>query len=526
MSGSDETTATATPTGPPPQDAPTSDGIALHVARGALLSQVSQVWGTGCMLVMATVLARELRLTEFGVYGLFVSVAGYVLIVQLSIEGAAVRGIAAAPTPEDRERVFSTALVLYMVAGVFSGLLIAALGLVLAGALGIPNALRPSARVGILILASLTAVGWPAKVFQDLLRGTQLFGVSALGEMLAYTIVSAGVVTLTLAHGPLSLIIGLGGGLSAMIGVCCLVASRAFGVVVPFRWGAANRATARELFDVSKFLLISGLADLVVYSMDRVILAAFRGAGAVGLYEGAVRPQNLLRQLHGTLVLIVSPVAAGLGAAADHFRSQQLMIRGIRYVMAIVNPVAVVLMTMSGPILQVWLGPKYLPAAGPLTILSSYWLIAGNSGVVAAMLLAVRRVRPLATIAWIAAIGNLLIALPLTPVLGLTGTALGITVPQMLALPWLIRLTIRQFDVDVGALARGAWLPAGVSSAALATFLLAARAVLHPHTLPVVAALVAAGLAAVFASYWVIWFDPSERELVLSLARRRGGRSG
>jgi hypothetical protein len=208
-------------------------GVARHVARGALLQQISLVWGSACMLVMTTVLARRFGLTEFGVYGLFVSVATYLLIVQLSIEGAAVRGIALARTPQDRERVFTTVIYLYATAGVLSGLVIAALGLLLAGVLGIPDALRPSARVGILILAGLTALGWPAKGFQDLLRGTQLFGVAALGEMLAYTIVSGGVVLLTLAHGPLSLIIGLGGGLSAMIGLCCLVIANAFGVMIP-----------------------------------------------------------------------------------------------------------------------------------------------------------------------------------------------------------------------------------------------------------------------------------------------------
>ncbi len=503
-----------------------SGGIARHVARGALLAQMSQVWGTACMLVTVTVLARVLGLRQFGIYGLFVSVAGYVLIVQLSIEGATVRGIASARTPQDRERVFTTATALYMVAGILSALFIGALGILLAGVLGIPNQLRPSARVGILFLAGLTALGWPAKVFQDLLRGSQLFGISALGEMLAYTLVSCGVVTLTLLHAPLSLIIGLGGGLSAMIGACCAVAARAFGVPIPFRRGAAHRETARELIGLSKFLLVSGLADLVVYSMDRVILAAYRGAAAVGLYEGAVRPQNLLRQLHGTLVLTVSPVAAGLRGADDTYRSQQLMIRGIRYVLAILTPVAVVLITMAAPILEVWLGRKYLPAAGPLRILSSYWLFAGNTGVAASMLLAAGKVRPIATIAWIAAVGNLCVTLPLTPFLGVTGIALGITVPQLLTLPWFLRIAIREFNVDVRVLARGAWLPALVSSSALAVGLVVVRELIHPHTLPVVAAMVAGGLGAVFASYWFVWFDPSERTLILRLMRHPGGRSG
>ena len=64
--------------------------VERRVARGAVLQQVSQVWGTACMLLLITVLARRLRLSEFGVYGLFVSVTGYLLLVQSSIEGAAV----------------------------------------------------------------------------------------------------------------------------------------------------------------------------------------------------------------------------------------------------------------------------------------------------------------------------------------------------------------------------------------------------------------------------------------------------
>ncbi len=480
------------------------------------------------MVVLTTVLARELGLRQFGVYGLFVSVVGYVLIVQFSIEGAAVRGIASARSPRERERVFTTAAVLYVVAGLVSGVLIAALGILLAGVLGIPDALRPDARIGVLILAGLTAAGWPAKVFQDLCRGLQLFGISALGEMLAYLIVTAGVVTLALLHGPLWLIIGLGGGISALVGACCAVMARLFGVPIPLRLDAADRATARELISLSKFLLVSGLADLVIYSMDRVILAAYHGAAAVGLYEGAVRPQNLLRQLHGTLVLTVSPVAAGLRGAEDAYRTQQLMIRGIRYVLAILTPVAVVLMTMAAPILEVWLGPKYLPAAGPLRILSSYWLVAGNTGVAASMLLAAgqrpadrhhrvdRRDRqPVPRAAAHAAAGadrhrpGDRAAPVARSCRGSYGSPSGSS------------------SVDVGALARLAhgcrqWCraPCWRSSS------LSLRELIDPHTLPVVAAMVAGGLAAVFASYWFVWFDASERALILRLMPRPGGRSG
>jgi PST family polysaccharide transporter len=491
-----------------------------HVARGALLQQVSQVWGTLCMLVMITVLARRLGLTEFGVYGLFVSVAGYLLIVQLSIEGAAVRAIAGARSEEDRERVFTSAIRLYAAGGILAGLAIAALGILLAGVLGIPADLRPEARVGVLILAGLTALGWPAKVFQDLLRGMQLFGASALAEMVAYGVVCGGVVAMAYLDAPLSLLIGLGGALSATVGFWCAVIARAFRVPIPYRRAAADRATTRELLAVSGYLLVSGLADLFIYSADRVILAAFKGAGAVGLYEGAVRPQNLLRTLHGTLVLTVAPVASGLRADDDQWRNQQLLVRGTRYVLAIVAPVATILVVLASPILEVWLGDRYTAAAPALAILAAYWILGGNTGVMGGMLLAAGRVRALAIYAWAGAVSNIVLALSLTPSLGLKGVAIGIAVPPAVLMPWFIGLAVREFDVRVADLARGAWLPAYVSCAALAAGLLLLRSVVHPHSLVVVGALAVGGLAAVLALYWLVWFDASERRLVLGLVRR------
>lgn len=491
-----------------------------HVARGALLQQVSQVWGTLWMLAMITVLARRLGLTEFGVYGLFVSVAGYLLIVQLSIEGAAIRAIAGARSDEERERLFTSAIRLYAVAGVGAGIVIAGLGILLAGVLGIPADLRPDARVGVLILAGLTALGWPAKVFQDLLRGMQLFGAAALAEMLAYGVVCGGVIVMSYLDAPLSLLIGLGGALSATVGFWCLVIARAFRVPIPYRRSAADRATTRELLGVSSYLLLSGLADLFIYSLDRVILAAYKGAAAVGLYEGAVRPQNLLRTLHGTLVLTVSPVAAGLRADDDHWRNQQLLVRGTRYVLAIVAPVATTLVVLASPILEVWLGDRYTAAAPALAILAAYWIVGANTGVAGGMLLAAGRVRALALYAWAGAIANVVLALSLTPSLGLKGVAIGIAVPPAVFLPWFVRLALVEFDVRIADLARGAWVPAYINCAVLAAGLLVLRHTVDPHSLVVVVALAAGGLAAVFAAYWFVWFDDAERRLVRGLLRR------
>jgi PST family polysaccharide transporter len=337
----------------------------------------------------------------------------------------------------------------------------------------------------------------------------------------AYTVVCGGVVLMAYLGAPLALLIGLGGGLSATIGAWCALIARALRVPIPYRRAAGNRTTARELLGVSGYLLVSGLADLFIYSLDRVILAAYKGASAVGLYEGAVRPQNLLRTLHGTLVLTVTPVASSLRAEDDAWRAQQLLVRGTRYVVAVVAPVATVLVVLGRPILEVWLGERYTPAAGALAILAGSWVIGANTGVASGMLLAAGRVRALAAYAWVAAVANVILALVLTPSLGLKGVAIGIAVPPVVLLPWFLGIALKEFGVRLADLARGVWLPAYTSCLALAAGLVVARELLHPHSLPVVAVLAAAGLGAVFALYWFVWFDAAERSLVRGLILRR-----
>jgi O-antigen/teichoic acid export membrane protein len=137
------------------------------------------------MLAVVTVLARTFSLAEFGLYGLLIALASYMLVLQASVEGATVRAIARSPTQEGRNTVFSTAIVLYAAFGLVSGVVIAGLGVAVVGVLDIAPELQPSAREGLLALGVVTAVGWPFRAFQDALRGSQRFTASSAAEIAA-----------------------------------------------------------------------------------------------------------------------------------------------------------------------------------------------------------------------------------------------------------------------------------------------------------------------------------------------------
>jgi PST family polysaccharide transporter len=473
------------------------------------------------MLVVITLLGRVLSLREFGLYGLLLAIASYLLVLQASVEGAAVRAIALVPADgPERNRLFSTIVALYAAAGVIAGIVIAGGGAALTGVLHIDADLESTAREGFAALGAVTALGWPFRAYQDALRGTQRFVASSLAEIVANVAYVVIVVALIEADAPLWAVIAAGGSLPILLGLGALVMLKATHAPFSFRPGEVNRETAREVLGFSAYLSAIGLADLIIYSMDRVVLSAFKSTRTVGLFEGAIRPHALVRQLHATLVVTIVPVASGFIATNDDERLHDLLLRGTRYVVAVVAPVTVVLMLISAPLLDAWLGPKFREAAPAMAILLSYWIVNGASGVGGAMLVARGRAAELTKYAWITAILNLVLSVALTPALGLEGVALGTAIPYAIMFPVVLRLVLKDFPVGFGRLAREALIPAWATTAVTAAAVAAVRFLATPEGIPAVIATAAGGVAFAFAFYAVVFLAPAERRMLRSFVSR------
>jgi O-antigen/teichoic acid export membrane protein len=490
-----------------------------HIARSTLAQQVAQIYGAVMMLAVITLVARTLSLPEFGLYGLLISVTAYVLFLQASVSGAAVRAIAGAGDAEARDRAYSAAVAMYLAAGVVAGVAITLTGIVLAAVLDVAPALRNDAQDAVIALGVATALGWPAKVFEDSLRGTQRFMAASLAQIVAYTAVLVGMVALVELDAPIWAMIALGGSLPILIGLSAGLILLVVGASLHFRPALVTSDSLRGLMRVSGYLSSIGVADVVISALDRVILAAFRSTATVGLYEGAARPHTLVRQLHSTLALTVVPVASGYIAVGDHMRLHDLLLRGTRYVMAIVVPVTVVLMTLSDRILDVWLGPTFVTAAPAMTILLSYWLANAGTGVASGMLVAAGRVRELNRYAWLVAGTNLAMSLALTPLIGLEGVVLGTTVPYLLFFPYFVRVALRTFSFPLARLARDAWLPAYTTGALVAAVAAMTRLIAPLDSVGGVVLAAVSALAVGWAAYAMVWMQPNERRMVRSVLR-------
>jgi O-antigen/teichoic acid export membrane protein len=514
------------PPSPPP---PLDGGQARLLASGSLVQQLAQVTGLLALFAIVTVLARRLSLPAFGVYGLLTSLAGYLLVIQNSAASAAVRNMAAATDQEARDRAFSTAVLIYAAAGAVTGLLVTAVGLVLSVAVDLSPELEHQARVGSVLLGLVTAAGWPITIYRDALRASQMFVRAAVIEIISLVFYAALVLAVAFADLDLSVLIGVSGTIPMFAGLGAAIVARRRRLPFSFRLASATREDARAFARLAGYVSLSEAAGTIIYALDRVILGLFKSAATVGLYEGPVRAHNVIRALNAAVSVTVLPSASRYMGDGDHERMAELLVRGVRYTLALSVPLTVTGMVLAPPVLEVWLGPDFRQAGTAMSILMSYWLVMGCTGVVQGLLVAGNRASTLAKIAWGVALSNLVLSVALTPWLGLKGVTIGTAVPYLASFPFLMRAALRLVPVAPRVLARESFAPSYVLGLTLALALAALRIVFTLDTVPEVLGAAVGGVLAFWAAFYLLWMRPAERLLVRDVARgfvpSRGARS-
>jgi membrane protein EpsK len=489
-----------------------------HLAISTLAQQAVQVVATLTMLGVVTILARRLSLAEFGTYGLLVSLTTYVLFIQGSISTATVKAIAEASDDRARERTFSTAISLYVIAGVGAGLILAVVGSLLLRIFNIPARLDHQAQLSVLALGVLIGVSWPPKIFQDLLRGRHQFVDSATAEVAGYVLFAAVLVALVVQDAPLWILVLAGASAPLAISIASTIVVLLKGVPFRFRRALVSRASMRGLLGLSTYLSVGGLSGIVIYSLDRAILAAFRSPATVALYEGPVRAHNLVQQFNAALSVPLIPTSSRYLDHDDIRRVRDLLLRGTRYTLALIVPLSLTFVVLARPILTVWLGPKYAVAATAMSILVSYWLLNAGLTVGGAMLISAGRARAVAMYSAAIALLNLTLSLALTSSLGLNGVVLGTTLSYVLGFPFALVLILSTFPVSLGEIAREAWVPAYVTGAIIALLLVAVRIFVPLESLLAVAAAGCLAVLLYWAIFYAAWLRPGERTLVKSVA--------
>jgi O-antigen/teichoic acid export membrane protein len=494
--------------------------VGRRIAVGTFSQQLGQAVAIAVALVTITALARTLTLAELGVYGLAVSFTVYLYFALASAETAAVKTISEALTPRDRDAAFTTAVSVYAVFGLIAGALVAVGGSLLLGVFDFSASLVHQGRLGVVALGVGMVIGWPLRAFVDVLRADQRFVRASAADAVGALILGVGIIALLAADAPLWTLIAVGGSSPLFAGMAALVLRIGVPARPGVKLGLLARARMREFLRIAGFMFVAAASDLAINSLDRTVVGAFRSAGTIGLYEAAVRPNQLIRTFTGSFSVTLLPVLSRFRAEGDRTRENELFVRGTRYMLAAVVPPTVAIMVLADKVLSAWLGDKFEPATAATVVFLAWWLFAPATSVASTMFVVEGRVGRLAAYSWLIAVVNLTLSVVLTWQFGLVGVAIGTTIGYLSSFPLFMHEALRSTTVTLGEFTRRVWLPAYLVGAALAAALALTRLVLPLDSVLGLAIVCIAGVLLAWAAFYRVCLEPDERAMLRGLVGR------
>jgi O-antigen/teichoic acid export membrane protein len=186
---------------------------------------------------------------------------------------------------------------------------------------------------------------------------------------------------------------------------------------------------------MTAFSIYSALIDWgnrLNYSLDQMVVGAFMGPAYVAVWAVAERiisgTQLFTNQLNGVLF----PVVVDSDALQQQHRLQRLLVEGTKFSLALVLPIAAILLTISNGLIYAWVGHKaqnLMASVAVVQILAvAVSLRVGNAcGTV--ILKGAGQHRMLAWVNILTGVVNVILSVLLVRRYGLVGVAVGTLVP-------------------------------------------------------------------------------------------------
>ena len=490
---------------------------AAAASRRAVLVNAAASWLGFAAQVVATfflspVLIHGLGDRRYGIWALVDSVLAYLMLFDLGVAAAVVRFVARFEAARDREemnRVFSTSIFIFVLAGAAAlgvGSCVALVGL---GALGVPADLRAEARITIILLSVNMAMGLPLGVFPSVLDG--------LGRYPAKTVVRTTGLILRI---PLFIaIIHAGGGLVEMAWMitasnilehaALAIAARRYLPGLRFAPSLVDWGTFRRIRGYSLSALLAMFAGRISFQTDSVVISSFLAPQFITFFAVGARLTDYVKSSLRAVTTVLTPAVSTLEARGDHAAIQRMLSDGTRYVLWAVLPIQAGLMLLGRPFLALWLGPRYAEECSPvLSILALPLALALSQSIGGRILYGIGRLRWYARLAMLEAGTNLLLSLALVRPLGIEGVAWGTTIPNLLFNAILAVYVCRLLEVRVAAYLRRSFLTPITVTAGL---VLAWSASIHlrtPQTWPELLLVGATGAAAYVSAAALVELGP------------------
>ncbi|MCJ1698765.1 lipopolysaccharide biosynthesis protein [Rathayibacter festucae] len=334
---------------------PTAQKSSLgHTASRGVIQTLGGLWGkTAIQLISTIVLARLLTPEDFGLLVSITAIVGVAdLVRDFGLTGAIIQ------SKKLSEEIWQSVLWLSVALGVVGTLAIAGSAWLIAGFYQNDQLIILTLAVAPTLFINSLCMPLQARVQKEM-----KFGLMAKIDVVSMLVgVSASIVAGLLGWGVWALVVLQGGALLYRLVALWVAARPTFGrpriskAVIPLV------STGGSIFGVQ-------LLNYFARNVDNVVIAAQLGTGVLGQYSKAYGLFLLpLQQLNGPLGRVALPVLSSLQDDAERYRRY---VRGALLVVGYLTlPTFGVLAALSGPLIDLILGPQWTSAAMILSLLS------------------------------------------------------------------------------------------------------------------------------------------------------------
>ena len=313
--------------------------------------------------VMPRMIDRQLGQDLLGIWDFAWSVVAYFSLIQIGVVGSVNRYVAKCHARGDtagvNEAVSSVSCMLVAMAGIVVLLTIGvtlALPYVLADKLG--QHLDIACWVVFLLGVSL-GVQTVSAGYAGVLTGHHRWGIHNGIKAGGYVVSVTGMIVVLVSGGGLlgMSVVYLCGEAIARVVSCFAAYKVCPGLGV--RLAHARWTTARSMLGFGGKSFVPQIAELLLHQTVNVLVLGYLGPGALAIYA---RPRSFIRHIR-TLVYKISavlvPSVSSLQATGHHTDIRDLIIKATRYAAYVTLPMTVALVIVGGPVLRLWMGPRY-----------------------------------------------------------------------------------------------------------------------------------------------------------------------
>ena len=188
-----------------------------------------------------------------------------------------------------------------------------------------------------------------------------------------------------------------------------------------------NRASLKDLFGFSFYVVISQISTMIFLSTDVILINLFIGSSEVAIYSLAAKWIVFLRGTTNSMASVLTPAVTIFDARQDSIGLKTIMLSGTRYIATWLCLPTILLVIYAVPLLQTWVGNEGQGAVTILWILASPTMFTMGTITTSVILTGLGKVNITAWVSLAAAIVNigLSLFLMLSCKMGAMGVALA-----------------------------------------------------------------------------------------------------